>query len=326
VLFGDSTTVAHIDESPDYSWVDPEETKEYSLVMVTDVNGCSNIATGVALITVNPLPTATTSGEYAICPGDSIQASVELTGTPPWNIGFWDGEDMYLFDEIETSPFTPRFHPTEDITYTLIDVMDSNYCQNEGEGTITATIKPLPAIPVQPAGVDSVDVYWVDMTEFTTTAAADAISYVWTIMPEDAGTIVGEGLTGTVTWNEEFKGNATISVRSVNDCATSDYSDAKEVTVYNTVGFEDMSHLIGVKVIPNPNSGTFILEIESTVNDIVSLRIMNTVGSMVYKEDNVNLNGSFNKNINLNKFEDGIYYLFIDSDQIHRTEKILIQR
>jgi hypothetical protein len=265
-------------------------------------------------------------GEFEICPGDSIEAAVELTGTPPWEFGIYDGNDMHMFDQVETSPFTHWFHPGEDVTYSLENVMDANMCQNMGEGEITISIKPLPEIPVQPAGVDSVDVYWVDMTDFTITEATNAISYVWTIMPEDAGTISGDGLTATVTWNEEFAGKATISVQSVNDCEISDYSEAKEVTVYNTTGFDDLSQFASIKVIPNPNNGSFTLEIESEVNDIVSLRIMNSIGSMVFKEDNVSLNGSFIKNIDLSQFEDGIYYLFIDSEKIHRTEKILIQK
>ena len=105
------------------------------------------------------------------------------------------------------------------------------------------------------AGVDSVDTYKVDMTEFTATEAANAISYSWSISPEEAGVITGDGLVGTVTWNVEFIGDAMITVQSINDCDISDYSEAKTVTIYNSVGFEDLSHLVGIKVIPNPNSG-----------------------------------------------------------------------
>ena len=326
VLLGDSVTIAHFEESPDLSWEHPVETTSYSILTVTDINGCVNEATGVVEITVNPLPTATMSGDFEICPGDSIQASIELTGAPPWEFSIFDGVDMYLFDEIETSPFTQWFHPAEDMTYTLENVMDANMCQNDGDGEITVAIKPLPAVPVQPAGVDSVDVYWIDITEFTITEAANTLSYVWMIMPETAGIIEGEGLTGTVTWNEEFVGDVTISVQSVNDCGISDYSDNKEVLVYNTVGFEDLSHLVGIKVIPNPNSGLFKLEIESPVNELVTLRIMNAIGATVYQEDNINVNGSYTKTIDLGQFEDGMYYLFIDSNSIHKTEKIVVQK
>ena len=77
---------------------------------------------------------------------------------------------------------------------------------------------------------------------------------------------------------------------------------------------------------PNPNTGLFKVEIESNVNEKVTLRIMNAVGATVYKEDNISVNGIFSKTIDLSQYENGMYYLFIDSDNIHKTQKIVIQK
>ena len=96
-------------------------------------------------------------------------------------------------------------------------------------------------------GADSVDTYKVDESQFTIDETANATSYSWMISPEEAGEIEGDGMTGTVIWNEEFLGDAMITVKAINECDESEYSDEHTVTIYNSVGYNDLSHLVGIK-------------------------------------------------------------------------------
>jgi hypothetical protein len=68
-------------------------------------------------------------------------------------------------------------------------------------------------------------------SDYETTGSEDATDYSWTLSPEEAGTIMGNGLQATVTWAEGFTGTAMISVFGINDCGDGDPSEALEVTV-----------------------------------------------------------------------------------------------
>jgi PKD repeat protein len=70
-------------------------------------------------------------------------------------------------------------------------------------------------------------------TEYTISASEFATSYEWEIIPEEAGIITGTSITAAVNWSETFTGSAEISVKSINDCTESSFSDKLNVTVSN---------------------------------------------------------------------------------------------
>jgi len=314
-----------VTETPYSFMAYPEESSEYYVESVSDALGCSNMGEGAANVIVNDLPTAYITGAYEICPGDSAMASVELSGMGPWNIEILDGETSHTFENIESSTFTHWFHPVEDMTCTVVSVEDANFCSNVGDGEMTAILKPLPATPLRPEGDDTVDVYKITITDFNIPETLDAISYAWTLMPENSGMITGSETVGTVTWNEEFEGEAMITVKGINECGEGEYSEAKMVNVYNSVGFIEYNNIRGVKVIPNPNKGSFKVEIESMEHDIVNITLLNAVGSIVYKKGNIRINQYWIEQFNLNDLTEGIYYLSIDGEKGKTVEKVIIK-
>jgi len=92
-----------------------------------------------------------------------------------------------------------------------------------------------------------------NQTVFTTTAAANASGYEWLLAPEDAGTITGDSLLGTASWNEDYEGTATVLVRSTSDCGESRWSEPKYTQVYTCLGTEETAaESAELKVYPNP--------------------------------------------------------------------------
>lgn len=57
-----------------------------------------------------------------------------------------------------------------------------------------------------------------ETSDYTSSGSDDADSYVWTLSPEDAGTVTGDGLSATVEWSSGFSGTATVGIAGVNDC------------------------------------------------------------------------------------------------------------
>jgi len=141
VTFSDNYTENNILSSPYTREVSPLITTNYTVTNVTDGNGCENVGTGEAEITVNPLPTAVLSGDATICNGTSADLTVNLTGTAPFTIEFADG---FIASNVNTLSYQRSVSPTETTEYSIVSVIDFNGCENIGTGAATITVRPLP--------------------------------------------------------------------------------------------------------------------------------------------------------------------------------------
>jgi hypothetical protein len=176
------TTTLTASGAPSYTWspsaglsatvgsiVDatPASTATYT-VTGTDGAGCS--ATDVITITVNPLPTITTSGDVAICDDGStlLQAfgGTSYTWSPATNLSATSGQSVTA-------------DPNSTITYTVTGT-DGNGCENTA--TVEVTVNPIPTI----------------VTTIPATCAADLLTYNLTvvstgIVTSTAGTVANTG-------------------------------------------------------------------------------------------------------------------------------------
>jgi PKD repeat protein len=79
-------------------------------------------------------------------------------------------------------------------------------------------------------------------------------------------------------------------------------------------------------VSPNPGQGNFLLNMNSPVQELIDLRIFNMVGNTVYRENNISVNGSIRKEINLTHLPQGVYFLKVEGSTSTLTQKIVIQK
>ena len=129
-----------------------------------------------------------------------------------------------------------------------------------------------------------------------------------------------------ITWDESYKGQASIEVFGTNDCGNGPVSSTLEVSIDNTFGIGENELNVGVAVFPNPNNGTFTVKLSSESNETVKLSIRSIVGEVVYTEEQITVNGEFVKTIDLSNFAEGIYFLMLENNNKVLTEKIIIQK
>ncbi len=101
--------------------------------------------TGVATVTVRPLPTGRIFGDSRICAGGTAQIGIELTGTSPWSINYSDGTNIFVVTGITTSLYYVNVSPLVTSAYQLVSVNDA-YCSNTGTGLSTITVDALPGV------------------------------------------------------------------------------------------------------------------------------------------------------------------------------------
>jgi gliding motility-associated-like protein len=126
----------------------------YSLVNVKDASStaCSQAQTGSAVVTVNPLPTATITGTTGVCKNATppIITFTGAAGTPPYTFTYTinGGTNQTVSSSGSNSSVTVAA-PTNTVgtyTYALVSVKDASptTCSETQTGTAIITVNPLP--------------------------------------------------------------------------------------------------------------------------------------------------------------------------------------
>lgn len=103
-------------------------------VTVTGSNGCSSTDTRV--LPIRPTPTAALTGPAAACSGQPTSLSVSLTGQPPWNLRWSDGN----VQAIQTSPATRVVTLGADTTFSLTSLTDGSGCAGTVSGSVSINV------------------------------------------------------------------------------------------------------------------------------------------------------------------------------------------
>ncbi|MBU2649970.1 MAG: T9SS type A sorting domain-containing protein [Bacteroidetes bacterium] len=200
-----------------------------------------------------------------------------------------------------------------------------------GEGSViddemTLSFIELPDAPSTPSGPEYVDILVTPESEYTIQPVEFASVYEWLLEPAEAGTIEGMGLTGTVTWNVNYVGSATVSVKAINYCGESDYSPGLNVAVDNTVAVAEIPFGWGVEAYPNPSSGNLFIHVKGFDNHTVNMKLVSMIGQAFHQESITTQQGSMDMQLDLSALPNGIYFLILEGDNLMITRKILINK
>ena len=187
-----------------------------------------------------------------VCTGDDFQCHGNATD---WDEILWTTSGTGTFDD--PTILEPVYIPsTDDITNGVVELtITATNAEGSADDEMMLSIIDVPVVPEMPNGPDYIDLMVTTESDYTVIAAPYASEYAWQIDPMEAGTISGNTVTATVQWDLSYLGNAMISVKSINDCGESDFSEEFEVTVDNTTGILENVEDLRVTIFPNPSSG-----------------------------------------------------------------------
>lgn len=168
----------------------------YAIASVTDNNGCtSSAASASALLTVNPLPTATMSANATICAGQSHNFSITFTGTGPWDYDMSTPGGAVSPPNAATSPAT--YSASVAGNYSVTTVTDANSCTSSAASNVAVlTVNALPTAT-----------FSANATECT------GVCHDFTIT-----------LTGQTPWNFDIQGPAGPDAGNTHNSATNTYT------------------------------------------------------------------------------------------------------
>ncbi|RSK46291.1 MULTISPECIES: T9SS type A sorting domain-containing protein [Hymenobacter] len=78
-------------------------------------------------------------------------------------------------------------------------------------------------------------------------------------------------------------------------------------------------------VYPNPSTGIVHIAINGFEGRKLELRVLNVIGTVMYRETLTELNDRYTRTLDLSKFANGLYYIKLESDTSSEMRKLVIR-
>ncbi|NQU33356.1 MAG: Omp28-related outer membrane protein [Bacteroidetes bacterium] len=158
---------------------------------------------------------------------------------------------------------------------------------------------------------------------FASTSTGDPIQYQWTF--EGGNPPTSQLMNPNVYYAAIGDYDVTLIVTDAlgnKDTTTNvDY-----IQILDCVGVDEEASKIALSVFPNPSHGVVKLNIEADLFNAVELRVIDIMGKVVYEQSNISVVGSFNTEIDLTGYSDGIYFITVSGDDKQVSKKIFLQK
>jgi hypothetical protein len=92
------------------------------------------------------------------------------------------------------------------------------------------------------------------------------------------------------------------------------------------VGTRDVSLSSKLSIYPNPSKGEFDIKVENGKSEEFTIEIFNNLGASVWKQENVTINGTYTKHIDLNNPPAGVYMVSLRNKANSLVKKVVIMK
>jgi len=149
-----------------------------------------------------------------------------------------------------------------------------------------------------------------------TNTSFDASSYKWDF---------GDGNISDLenpTHSYAGPGTYLITLEATNGCGTEIWTE--EITIEESTSVLGIDFLSSIHIYPNPNSGNFILNLESKKTNLASISIFNVLGQKI-QEDKIQLNAGTNtRALSIENATSGAYFMIIRSGEQSQVMRVVV--
>jgi hypothetical protein len=92
------------------------------------------------------------------------------------------------------------------------------------------------------------------------------------------------------------------------------------------VGIQELSSVSDFTITPNPSNGKFMIAFETGTPEDISIKVFDPLGRVIKTEDNVKVNGTYSKEIDLGNAASGIYIIQLVSGDKTLNRKLEINK
>lgn len=272
--------------------VNPTSTTTYTATG-TDANGCSDTANVTLTIYAAPNVVAN-AAPLASCSGSPVTINASGAVTYSWQPGNLSGNSVTVT-------------PSTATTYTVTGT-DANGCTDVY--MINVSVAPGPNIIAYAAQTN------------VCTGDMNVLLYG----TPSGGTWSGPGVVAGY-FDPSAAGNGThvltYTYTDANGCTN---TGTTTIVVSACVGINEISGLDGISFYPNPNDGSFTINVASGNIHEMKMEIVDLQGRIVYAEMLNGVDAGFTKSVSIEGIANGAYYLRFTSANSTLTEKLMIQK
>ncbi len=258
----------------------------YSITVVDSV-GCESTAeTTVSEAALVSFPDTT-----KFCEGGAATLETNMQGTYFWNTG--------------STASTLIVSQSGLYSVTVVDIFG---CTSDASTEVVEVLLPVASYTFNSIGYGTI---------FTNTSQ-NGTSYFWDF--GDGDTSTEENPHHLYLWPG---GTFAVTLYVTNECGTD--SITFEVEAGRDVSVNEIVSLENSKVYPNPNRGTFTVELNASKTTEVQIEIYDLVGKIVYQQKLGQVSGNTYHEINA-EIPSGIYMLRVSNKENHKVHRVSIQR
>lgn len=271
--------------------VAPTSNTVYTVMGTSSVSGCSGSAT--QNITVKSSPNVGVNPVNPICAGNPVNLVATSAVNYIWNTG---GTNAVL-----------TVTPSSNTSYTVVGA-GSNGCS--ASAVVQVIVNPLPSVQ---AAVLPAQICVGETATLQPATTAAGLSYTWIsptmYVPAPTAIVVGNpSLLGTMTY--------TVNATNSNGCTA---SSNIALTVAACTGLANVNSNEGLNVYPNPNNGSFTIELVNGQNK--NIQVMDVTGRIV----STTVTSDDKAEINISNLANGVYYVKIQSNNKSDVVKVVKQ-
>lgn len=274
--------------------VSADTTTQYMLT----VNDGFNTSSGTTSLLVKQLPTAIVSGGGEICDdGSLVSVRVDLTGSAPWTIMYFNGLSTTTVSGIMISPY--YINTSVEGNYTVSAVLDQN-CQGYSSGNAMVIVDPVPVTPV------------ISLIEFTL-SSDNLVGNQW----YRNDTVIAGANNQLLQVNENGR---YADIITLNGCS-SDTSNIIEVLMTGS----PENCLNSISVFPNPFKKSCFVLIPNGMSTGMVMKVYTDYGKMISSVEVKNSKQQDRLKLDFEGFSPGLYILQIESHNAGRIIKLILQ-
>ena len=87
----------------------------------------------------------------------------------------------------------------------------------------------------------------------------------------------------------------------------------------------ELEQFYGLSIFPNPNTGDFTIKLKIKQSEMVTIKIYNKLGQLIFTDHSDNVPGDYEKRLNLNKYPAGAYTLQLETGRGVITRQVIIE-
>jgi len=257
----------------------------------------------------NPIKPNNPAGDFKLCVGsEETEYNVtvnEVNDSYVWSLSNEEAGELVQNENKVIIKWNKSFYGE-----VKLEVAAENKCGKTEKSSLTIQIDNIPDKPATPKGADSLDIKSSQNSSYTIEKSNGAESYKWELSPTNAGQLTPNSTECEVKWNSEFKGNAQLKVKAINKCGETEFSNSKEIVVYqsNNTDVKEMNSSISIY----PNPATNFVQIDNYSKfDFNNIKIYDFKGQLKLNQD---VEDSRNLSINVSELNSGAYIIILSNN------------